>query len=107
MIFVRNGGESRPGFSYHVGGNTKVYDAARLRLREGDFEAFRHRDGLSPERPIKWRDWETYYTRANELYEVDGKAGEDPAEPWRSGECPFRRSAMNRGLRRDKRLSVV
>ena len=87
-MFNKDGGEIRPGFSYFVGGNTKVYGAALFRLREKDFESFRHRDGISPEWPIKYRDWENYYTQAEELYEVHGKAGEDPTEPWRSKEYP-------------------
>ena len=88
VMFDKDGGEIRPGFSYFVGGNTKVYGAALFRLRERDFEKFRHRDGISPEWPIKYRDWEDYYTQAEELYEVHGKAGEDPTEPWRSKEYP-------------------
>ncbi len=88
VMYNREGGEIRPGFSYHVGGNTKVYGAALFRLREKDFEAFRHRDGISPEWPIKYNDWEPYYTEAEKLYQVHGKAGEDPTEPWRSGEYP-------------------
>lgn len=89
VMYNKDGGEIRPGFSYHVGGNTKVYGAALFRLREKDFESFRHRDGVSPEWPIKYRDWEDYYTQAEELYEVHGKAGEDPTEPWRTKEYPF------------------
>ena len=88
VMFNKDGGEIRPGFSYFVGGNTKVYGAALFRLREKDFESFRHRDGISPEWPIKYRDWENYYTQAEELYQVHGKAGEDPTEPWRSKEYP-------------------
>lgn len=88
VMFDGAGGEIRPGFSYHVGGNTKVYGAALFRLRERDFELFRHRDGSSPEWPIKYRDWEKYYAQAEELYQVHGKAGEDPTEPWRSKEYP-------------------
>ena len=57
-MFNKDGGKIYPGFSYFVGGNTKVYGAALFRLREKDFESFRHRDGLSPEWPIKYRDWE-------------------------------------------------
>jgi len=85
VMFNKDGGEIRPGFSYHVGGNTKVYGAALFRLREKDFEAYQHRDGLSPEWPIKYRDWENYYAQAEELYQVHGQAGADPTEPWRSG----------------------
>jgi choline dehydrogenase-like flavoprotein len=89
VMFNKDGGEIRPGFSYFVGGNTKVYGAALFRLREKDFEAYRHRDGLSPEWPIKYRDWENYYAQAEELYHVHGQAGADPTEPWRAGDYPF------------------
>lgn len=88
VMYNRDGGEIRPGFSYHVGGNTKVYGAALFRLRERDFQQYQHRDGISPEWPIKYRDWEQYYTEAEELYQVHGKAGEDPTDPWRSREYP-------------------
>jgi choline dehydrogenase-like flavoprotein len=88
-MFNRDGGEIHPGMCYHVGGNTKVYGAALFRLREKDFEAFRHHDGVSPEWPLKYRDWEPYYTRAEELYQVHGQAGADPTDPWRSQEYPF------------------
>jgi len=89
VMFNKDGDEIRPGFSYHVGGNTKVYGAALFRLREGDFESFHHRDGISPEWPIKYRDWENYYTEAEELYEVHGQADADPTEPWRAKDYPF------------------
>jgi choline dehydrogenase-like flavoprotein len=89
VMFNKDGGEIRPGFSYHVGGNTKVYGAALFRLREKDFESFQHRDGISPGWPIKYRDWEDYYSQAEKLYEVHGKAGEDPTEPWRAKDYPF------------------
>jgi choline dehydrogenase-like flavoprotein len=88
-MYDRDGGEIHPGFSYHVGGNTKVYGAALFRLREKDFEQFRHRDGFSPEWPLKYRDWEPYYSQAEDLYQVHGKGGEDPTEPWRSKDYPF------------------
>ncbi len=89
VMFNKDGGEIRPGFSYFVGGNTKVYGAALFRLREKDFEAYQHRDGLSPEWPIKYRDWENYYAQAEELYQVHGQAGADPTEPWRAGDYPY------------------
>ena len=87
-MFNREGGEIQPGFCYHVGGNTKVYGAALFRLRERDFEAFRHHDGVSPEWPLKYRDWEPYYTQAEELYQVHGQAGTDPTDPWRTKDYP-------------------
>src|SRR6266853_817118 len=43
----------------------------------------------SPEWPLKYRDFEPYYTQAEELYQVHGKEGTDPSEPWRSKGYPF------------------
>ena len=47
---VRRGRQRRfhPGLHYYVGGNSKVYGAALLRLRERDFGELQHTDGLSP-----------------------------------------------------------
>jgi choline dehydrogenase-like flavoprotein len=89
VMFDKDGGEIHPGFSYHVGGNTKLFGAALFRLREKDFEKFQHCDGVSPEWPIQYRDWEDYYAQAEELYQVHGHAGADPTEPWRSRDYPF------------------
>jgi choline dehydrogenase-like flavoprotein len=85
----RDGNDLRAGMCYHVGGNTKLYGAVLFRLRERDFEAVRHVDGISPEWPLKYRDWEPWYARAEELYHVHGEAGLDPTEPWRSGPYPW------------------
>jgi choline dehydrogenase-like flavoprotein len=82
--YDKNGGEVHPGMSYFVGGNTKVYGAALFRLREKDFEAYQHKDGVSPEWPLKYQDFEPYYTQAEALYQVHGKQGDDPTEPPRS-----------------------
>lgn len=74
---------------YWVGGNTKVYGAALLRLRESDFGEVRHYGGVSPEWPISYDDLEPYYTEAERLYSVHGEAGADPCEPRRSAPFPF------------------
>ncbi len=74
----------RPAMNYWVGGNTKVYGAALLRLRERDFEQVEHKDGISPEWPLKYRDFEAYYTQAEQLYDVHGQGGIDPTEAARS-----------------------
>nr|WP_230842431.1 hypothetical protein [Gloeobacter morelensis] len=87
--YDKDGGEIRPGMSYFVGGNTKVYGAALFRLRARDFERVEHRGGLSPEWPLKYRDFEPYYTEAEQLYQVHGKSGLDPTEPPRTGEYPY------------------
>jgi len=78
----------RAQMSYWVGGNTKVYGAALLRFRDRDFEAVPHQDGISPEWPLKYADFEPYYTAAEALYDVHGQQGEDPTEPDRSAEFP-------------------
>lgn len=85
----RDGKDLRAGMRYHVGGNTKLYGAALFRLRERDFESVQHVDGVSPEWPLKYRDWESWYARAEQLYHVHGEAGLDPTEPWRSGPYPW------------------
>jgi choline dehydrogenase-like flavoprotein len=73
---------------YCVGGNTKFYGAALLRLRETDFREVKHVDGISPAWPIKYSDLEPYYTEAEYLYSVHGHRGSDPTEPLASREYP-------------------
>jgi choline dehydrogenase-like flavoprotein len=67
-------GESfSPLINYAVGGNTKIYGAALLRMRERDFEEVKHQEGISPEWPLKYKDFEPYYTEAEKLYQVHGQ----------------------------------
>ena len=87
--YDKDGNELHPGMSYFVGGNTKVYGAALFRLRERDFEAYQHQDGISPAWPLKYQDFEPYYVAAEKLYQVHGKAGEDPTEPFRSADFAY------------------
>jgi choline dehydrogenase-like flavoprotein len=77
-----------PGVHYVVGGNTKVYGASLPRLREEDFGAVGHRDGVAPAWPFSYADLEPYYAEAERIYGVHGTAGEDPTGPWRSGPFP-------------------
>lgn len=70
----------RPWMQYQVGGNTKVWGAALLRLRESDFAHARHDDGDSPAWPIGYRVLEPWYDRAERLYQVHGSLG-DPTDP--------------------------
>lgn len=84
-----NGGVFHPGLHYYVGGNSKVYGAALFRLRERDFDEIRHADGISPAWPLKYDVFEPFYTDAEKLFHVHGKAGEDPNEPRRSGSFPY------------------
>jgi choline dehydrogenase-like flavoprotein len=69
-----------PGIHYYVGGNTKVYGAALLRMRPRDFGELRHHGGVSPAWPLGYDHMEPYYTKAEHLYEVHGAHGDDPTE---------------------------
>lgn len=88
MWYDMQGKPFRPQTGYWVGGNTKVYGAALLRLRERDFDRVVHRDGISPAWPLNYQDFEPYYTQAEKLYDVHGLEGEDPIEPPRSEPYP-------------------
>src|SRR6266699_1967045 len=79
--YDKNGKEFHAGTHYFVGGNTKFYGAALLRLRQKDFGEVRHHGGISPAWPIRYEDLEPYYTEAERLYQVHGARGEDPTEP--------------------------
>jgi choline dehydrogenase-like flavoprotein len=78
------GREFSPGIHYYVGGNTKVYGAALLRLRRRDFEEVEHAEGISPRWPITYDDLEPFYAKAEDLFFVHGESGSDPTEPDRS-----------------------
>jgi choline dehydrogenase-like flavoprotein len=84
----RDGKRFRPGTNYYVGGNTKLYGAVLLRLREEDFGEVRHYDGISPAWPLSYQDLAPYYDQAEALYSAHGEAGIDPTEPTR-GAFPF------------------
>lgn len=77
-----------PGNYHYVGGNTKLYGAALLRLRESDFGEVRHRDGISPAWPLGYDELEPHYSAAEQLYGVHGGEG-DPTAPRRSAPYPF------------------
>jgi choline dehydrogenase-like flavoprotein len=78
-----------PGTNYYVGGNTKFYGAALLRMRERDFGEIRHVDGISPAWPVRYDEWEPYYAQAEQMYYVHGERGTDPSEPPASGPYPY------------------
>lgn len=82
-----------PGTHYAVGGNTKFYGAALIRMRESDFGQVDHAGGVSPAWPIRYSDLEPYYTRAEYLYHVHGERGADPTEPPSS--APYRYPAVS------------
>lgn len=85
----KNGKAFRPGMHYYVGGNTKFYGAALLRMRESDFGEVKHYGGISPAWPINYADLEPYYTQAEKMYHVHGLRGSDPTEPWASEPYPL------------------
>ncbi|HKQ18255.1 MAG TPA: GMC family oxidoreductase [Candidatus Eisenbacteria bacterium] len=85
----KNGKEFQAGAHYFVGGNTKFYGAALLRMRKEDFGEVKHHGGVSPAWPISYDDLEPYYTAAERLYHVHGTRGEDPTEPWASAPYPY------------------
>ena len=83
-----DGRSFHPGLHYCVGGNSKVYGAALLRMRERDFDEVRHADGISPAWPLPYAAFEPYYAEAERLFHVHGQRGEDPHEPPASGGFP-------------------
>ncbi len=78
-----------PGIHYFVGGNTKVYGAALLRMREKDFGEVVHKDGISPSWPISYSEMAPYYEKAEKLYHVHGERGIDPTESKEDPPYPY------------------
>ena len=68
----------RPELHYYVGGNSKVYGAALCRLLPADFGEVQHPNGVAPAWPLDYEDMEPYYARAEHLFWVHGRHGEDP-----------------------------
>ena len=79
----RDGNILNPQTCYWVGGNTKVYGAALLPMRERDFEDVEHKGGISPAWGLKYQDFAPYYAQAEKLFSVHGQKGQDPTEPAR------------------------
>jgi choline dehydrogenase-like flavoprotein len=84
-----DGKSFHPGLHYYVGGNSKVYGAALFRLRERDFQAVQHKDGVSPAWPLPYGTFAPYYDRAEALFHVHGQRGEDPLDPSPGAPYPF------------------
>ncbi len=78
--YDKDGRAFHPGIQYCVGGNTKVYGAALFRFRPQDFGEVKHHGGISPAWPLRYEDFEPYYTKAEHLYRVHGEHGIDPTE---------------------------
>ncbi|WP_353066903.1 GMC family oxidoreductase [Tunturibacter psychrotolerans] len=86
---TKDGEVLEPHTNYNVGGNTKFFGAALFRLREVDFGEIRHEAGVSPAWPISYKDLESYYDEAEDLFEVRGERGVDPTDPPTTGPYPF------------------
>lgn len=80
--------DDRDDASGFVGGETKFYGSALYRMREGDFDAVEHENGVSPAWPISYFDLEPFYERAELLYKVHGSVGGDASEPFRAQSFP-------------------
>jgi choline dehydrogenase-like flavoprotein len=87
--FDRDGKAFQPQVHYYVGGATKLYGAALYRLRPQDFGELKHVSGVSPAWPLSYDDFEPWYSKAEQLYQVHGNGGEDPTEGHRSQPYPW------------------
>ncbi len=89
-IWLDDTGKSfQPGVHYFVGGATKFYGAALFRLRQQDFHAHQTADGMTPDWPLSYDDFEPYYAQAEQLYQVHGQRGDDPTDPPASAPYPY------------------
>ena len=73
----------RPELHYYVGGNSKVYGAALLRLLPGGFGEVQHPAGAAPAWPLSYDDMATAIRSA--------RHGSRPTRPPRSSTCSARR----------------
>jgi len=87
--YDKDGEPFSPQTNYAVGGNTKIYSATLMRMRDRDFTAVQHQEGVAPEWPFQYGDLEPYYTAAEQLYQVHGDPQGDPTEPEHSTGYPF------------------
>ena len=93
----KDGREFNPGVKYAVGGNTKVWGAATLRMRPADFGEVRHAGGVSPAWPVSYEELEPYYAEAEQLWRVRGERGAEPTEGFASR--PYRYPAIRHEAR--------
>lgn len=87
-VEAASGADFRPHMYYWLGGNTKVYGSALLRLHPRDFGELQTLDGPSPSWPISYDDLAPYYDLAERVYHVHGRRGADPAGPPAAGPFP-------------------
>ena len=86
--FGSDGDPFNPQMVYALGGNTKIWGAVLERLREAEFAGVTMQEGRSPDWHLRYSDLAPYYDRAEVLYRVHGRAGDDPTAPPRSGAYP-------------------
>jgi choline dehydrogenase-like flavoprotein len=70
-----------PGNYYYVGGNSKFYGGVLIRYRAVDFHPIQYAEGTTSGWPFDYAEIEPWYGRAEALYRVRGRLGEDPSEP--------------------------
>ena len=70
----------QPNQYHRVGGGTKIYGAALLRMRAEDFSELQHYEGISPAWALNYGDFAPYYAEAERLYKVHGQRDTDPSE---------------------------
>ena len=89
-MWYEPGGEAfNPGNYYYVGGATKLYGAVLIRYRAQDFRPIQYAEGATPGWPFDYDELEPWYSRAEALYQVRGRLGEDPTEPRHSNDYAF------------------
>ncbi len=86
--FGTDGDPFDPQAIYALGGNTKIWGAVLERMREREFGALAYQEGLMPSWEFSYVDFAPWYDRAEALYRVHGRGGDDPTEPPRSGAYP-------------------
>ena len=60
-----------------------------IRFRAEDFRPIQYAEGQTPGWPFDYDELEPWYGRAEALYEVRGRLGDDPTEPRHSAPYPF------------------
>ena len=73
--YDRDGKAFQPQVHYFVGGATKLYSAALYRLRPEDFGEIKHASEISPAWPLSYDDFEPWYSKAEQMYQVHGNGG--------------------------------
>jgi choline dehydrogenase-like flavoprotein len=79
--FDAAGAAFNPGNYYYVGGNAKFYRAVLILYRAQDFRPIQYAEGATPGWPFDYDEIEPWCARAEALYRVRGKPGDDPTEP--------------------------